>query len=62
MKSQITYSLIILALAVSQCGQSGKVKPIQNGIDLKTRDLNVRVQFYADDIARVMKWRPESSA
>ena len=62
MKSQITYSLIILALAVSQCGQSGKVKPIQNGVDLKTRDLNVRVQFYADDIARVMKWRPESSA
>ncbi|MBP7887332.1 MAG: DUF5110 domain-containing protein [Candidatus Marinimicrobia bacterium] len=62
MKSQITYSLMILALAVSQCGQSGKVKPIQNGVDLKTRDLNVRVQFYADDIARVIKWRPESSA
>ena len=62
MKSQIAYSLMILALAVSQCGQSGKVKPIQNGVDLKTRDLNVRVRFYADDIARVIKWRPESSA
>ncbi len=29
---------------------------IQNGILWKTGDLNVKVQFYADNVVRVVKW------
>ena len=39
---------------------------IPNGVQLNTGDLNVKVQFYADDIVRVVKWRtggtPEKSS
>jgi alpha-D-xyloside xylohydrolase len=38
------------------------VRPIQNGIQLKTANLNVKVQFYADDIVRVVKWSPQGTA
>jgi alpha-D-xyloside xylohydrolase len=31
-------------------------KRIENGVQLKTGDLNVRIQFYADSIVRVVKW------
>ncbi len=32
------------------------IERIQNGIQLKTGDLNVKVQFYAEGIVRVVKW------
>jgi len=32
------------------------VQRIQNGAQLTARDLNVKVQFYGDDIVRVLKW------
>ncbi|MGO9000756.1 MAG: DUF4968 domain-containing protein, partial [Limisphaerales bacterium] len=31
---------------------------IPNGVQLNTAALNVKVQFYADDIVRVVKWLP----
>ena len=34
------------------------VHRIPNGVQLNTGTLNVRVQFYADDIVRVVKWLP----
>ena len=41
----------------AQAGQTpSHVKRIQNGVELKTGRLNVRVQFYADDCVRVLKW------
>jgi alpha-D-xyloside xylohydrolase len=33
-----------------------KIQHIQNGIQLTTGDLNVKVQFYAEGIVRVVKW------
>jgi len=33
-------------------------KIIQNGVRVETRDLNIKVQFYADNIVRVVKWLP----
>ena len=36
---------------------SSQVQRIQNGAQLATGDLNVKVQFYADNIVRVLKWR-----
>ena len=32
------------------------IERIQNGVQLKTGDLNVKVQFYAEGIVRVVKW------
>jgi alpha-D-xyloside xylohydrolase len=34
------------------------VQCIQNGVQLNTAALNVKVQFYADDMVRVVKWLP----
>jgi alpha-D-xyloside xylohydrolase len=33
-----------------------RVQRVQNGVQLVTAALNVKVQFYSDDIVRVMKW------
>jgi alpha-D-xyloside xylohydrolase len=35
---------------------SAAVQHIQNGVQLAIGDLNVKVQFYAEDTVRVMKW------
>ena len=35
-----------------------QTKRIQNGVQLNTGKLNVKVQFYADDQVRVVKWLP----
>ena len=35
-----------------------QVQRIQNGVQLNTAALNVKVQFYAADIVRVLKWLP----
>jgi alpha-D-xyloside xylohydrolase len=37
------------------------VQRIQNGIQLSTARLNVKVQFYAHDIVRVVKWLPNGT-
>src|SRR5208282_580095 len=34
---------------------------IPNGVQMSSTTLNVRVQFYADDIVRVLKWRPDGT-
>ncbi len=61
MKTRGIYLITTALLACSQCGQPGKTTSIQNGLQLETKNLNVRVQFHAGNIARVVKWRPESS-
>ena len=38
--------------------QTPQTQRIQNGVQLNTAALNVKVQFYADDIVRVVKWLP----
>jgi len=61
MKTRGIYLTMTALLTLSQCSQPGKIEQIQNGVQLKTKTLNVRVQFYAGNIARVVKWRPEST-
>jgi alpha-D-xyloside xylohydrolase len=39
-----------------------ELQRIQNGFLLNTGDLNVKVQFYADDTVRVLKWRTEGTS
>jgi alpha-D-xyloside xylohydrolase len=38
------------------------IQRIQNGIQLKTAQLNVKVQFYAEDTVRVVKWIPRGTS
>ena len=40
----------------AQANQPSAVQRIQNGVQLNTAAQNVRVQFYAADIVRVVKW------
>ena len=40
----------------SPASKDVQVKRIQNGVELKTGKVNVKVQFYADDRVRVVKW------
>jgi alpha-D-xyloside xylohydrolase len=51
--------LFILATAlifiVSGCTKT-EVKEISNGSEITLQNMNVKVQFYADDIVRVVKW------
>lgn len=58
MKTRNTLVLsLVLALAASQCSSAQTtVQRIQNGVQLQTQGLAVKVQFYADDRVRVVKW------
>jgi alpha-D-xyloside xylohydrolase len=38
-----------------------QILKIQNGVVLKTAHLNISVQFYADDMVRVIKWLPQGT-
>jgi alpha-D-xyloside xylohydrolase len=54
--------LLSLTVASHRCSANElEVKQIKNGIELKTHELNLRVQFYADNIVRVTKWTPEGT-
>jgi alpha-D-xyloside xylohydrolase len=53
--------IILVFLSIQCTSNSGKVTNIPNGVDLKTKDLNVKVQFYADNLVRVVKWLPGAS-
>ena len=42
--------------------QQSQIQHIQNGIQLRTGDLNVKVQFYADNVVRIVKWLPQGTS
>ena len=64
------FSFICLGFVLASCqtkspaakappvNQPLPVQRIQNGVQLNTAALNVKVQFYADDTVRVIKWLP----
>ncbi len=58
------FGLLFLSLALVSCRTQPSAPPetqiqhIQNGVQLSRGDLQVKVQFYADDIVRVIKWSP----
>jgi len=58
-----TNKIVLLGIFIgSICMQCSKpettVRRIQNGIFLETATLNLKVQFYADKIIRIIKWLP----
>ncbi|HEX9975014.1 MAG TPA: TIM-barrel domain-containing protein [bacterium] len=55
--------IVILTCMTWQCStERATVQRIQNGVQLETATLNVKVQFYADDLARVVKWLPQAES
>jgi alpha-D-xyloside xylohydrolase len=73
-KATVLLSILCLDLLLVSCqtkssvsktppvNQPLPVQRIQNGVQLNTAALNVKVQFYADDIVRVLKWSPNGTA
>jgi alpha-D-xyloside xylohydrolase len=58
-KTMIFLSAMLIAIIICGCASfKTELTPVKNGIRLSTRNLNVIVQFYDDDIVRVIKWLP----
>ncbi len=43
-------------------GSSTEVKTIDNGVEIFTEELNMRVQFYNENTVRILKWLPEGTS
>jgi len=55
----LLFAGIVFAFFAIQCSSDqGKTTSIPNGISLETKGLNLKVQFYADNMVRVVKWLP----
>jgi alpha-D-xyloside xylohydrolase len=54
-------SLIAASVTFQYASAQTMVKQIQNGIELKAEESNTRVQFYADNIVRVLKWHSQGT-
>jgi alpha-D-xyloside xylohydrolase len=63
MKNQISLiGVLIVTLWCLQCSSyQGAAKTVQNGIQIDLKNMQIKVQFYADNIARVVKWIPGSA-
>ncbi len=62
-------NFLLASCQTSSAPKNAQVKPppsrvqrIQNGVLWKTGDLNVKVQFYADNVVRVVKWTPNGTS
>ena len=55
--------ILLLLILFAGCN-SGKttVKQIQNGVEIHSIKLNVKAQFYTDNIVRITKWSPDGTA
>lgn len=53
---------IVTTVALFCCTPKATVENIDNGVIVSTADVNVKVQFYADNIARVTKWSPDGTS
>ena len=51
-----TFALFATGLCFVLCLNAQAVQRIQNGAQLTSGDLNVRVQFYSEGTVRVVKW------
>jgi alpha-D-xyloside xylohydrolase len=55
--------LITTIFLFSACNsKKSSVSQVENGVEVSTGKLNVKVQFYADDIARVVKWSNDGTS
>ena len=53
--------LFILLIGLMTCGCKSvktEIKPVHNGIQFITKEINMSVAFYTEDIVRIVKWLP----
>lgn len=64
MKKQIGCLVtILITLMFWRCASEPVIlQNLQNGVHLETKSLNIKVQFYADNMVRVVKWLPQSNS
>ncbi|MBN1694779.1 DUF5110 domain-containing protein [candidate division WOR-3 bacterium] len=55
------FTLILTLIAFKILASPIALKQIQNGVQIETNEINFKVQFYADNIVRVVKWLPGAS-
>jgi alpha-D-xyloside xylohydrolase len=48
--------LLITIIFIFSNAFTAQFKQIKNGVELKTSEYNLRVQFYNDDVVRIIKW------
>lgn len=57
MKRLILFSFCMVSIFCMQCSlNKSKVKQIKNGFELVSGELNLKIQFYDNDIIRITKW------
>ncbi|MBN1155318.1 DUF5110 domain-containing protein [candidate division KSB1 bacterium] len=63
MKTRISFLMtLILSFMIIGCSSDPvTVQSIQNGVQLEMKTQHVKVQFYADDMVRVVKWLPQAN-
>jgi alpha-D-xyloside xylohydrolase len=55
--------ILFFSLLCSQCSTiQAQMKKIKNGAELNAPQINVRVQFYDENIVRVIKWSPRGTS
>ncbi|MBN1926794.1 MAG: DUF4968 domain-containing protein, partial [Prolixibacteraceae bacterium] len=53
---------LLLIITIIGCKQkTANINQIQNGVILKFDNLNIKAQFYTDNIVRVVKWTPDGT-
>jgi alpha-D-xyloside xylohydrolase len=63
MKFQLRILMVLIFTFVCMhCStHQGKVKQVQNGVQVALKNQNVKVQFFAENIVRIIKWMPQST-
>jgi alpha-D-xyloside xylohydrolase len=60
-RSIIFFTLIYICIAYRCTPDQKIVSYIENGIQLETEEINLKIQFYANNIVRVVKWESGGS-
>jgi alpha-D-xyloside xylohydrolase len=62
-KQAIYLCMLISIVMMIHCTMyKGTIKQVQNGVEVEVKDMYVKVQYYADNMARIVKWVPEGTA
>lgn len=58
----LMFILVILSCSIYNKTVYTMVKRVKNGVQIETEKMNLKAQFYADNIVRVVRWLPGESA
>ena len=63
MRKRILVCALLIAsfVAYQQSTIMAEARTIKNGVEVNTPELNLRVQFYAGNIVRIIKWSPKGT-